>query len=108
MRRGGFVNTHYVTPAACKDRHTTWRFHEDDRRHFLSAAAAGILASSARGAETVNECYRKLDTILQSPVLKKKLFKTPVVIDSVELFRLNNGYVCGVRSNRTLKKSAGP
>jgi L-alanine-DL-glutamate epimerase-like enolase superfamily enzyme len=69
-----------------------------DRRHFLSAVAAGALASSARGAETVNDRYRKLDAILQSPVLKKQLFKTPVIIDSVELLRLNNGYVCRVRS----------
>ena len=69
-----------------------------DRGHFLSAAVAGTLASSARGAETVNNRYRKLDRILQSPVLKKQLFKTPVVIDSVELLRLNNSYVCRVRS----------
>lgn len=69
-----------------------------DRRHFLSAAAAGTLASSARAAETVNDRYRKLDAILQSPVLKRQLFKTPVVIDTVELLRLDNGYVCRVRS----------
>ena len=69
-----------------------------DRRQFLAAAAAGTLASSARGAETVNDRYRKLDTVLQSPVLKKQLFKTPVIIESVELLRLNNGYVCRVRS----------
>ncbi|MDZ4797529.1 MAG: mandelate racemase/muconate lactonizing enzyme family protein [Bryobacteraceae bacterium] len=69
-----------------------------DRRHFLSAAAAGTLASSALGAETVNDRYRKLDAILQSPVLKKQLFRTPVIIESVELLRLNNGYICRVRS----------
>src|SRR5688572_22638303 len=32
------------------------------------------------------------------PVLKKQLFKTPVIIQSVELLRLDNGYVCRVRS----------
>ena len=69
-----------------------------DRRHFLSASAAGTLASSARGAETVNDRYRKLDGILQSPVLKKQLFKTPVIIQSVELLRLENRYICRVRS----------
>jgi len=69
-----------------------------DRRHFLSAAATGTLISSARGAETVNDRYRKLDSILQSPVLKKQLFTTPVIIQSVELLRLNNSYICRVRS----------
>jgi L-alanine-DL-glutamate epimerase-like enolase superfamily enzyme len=69
-----------------------------DRRHFLFAAAAGALASSAFGAETVNDRYHKLDGILQAPVLKKQLFKTPVIIQSVELLRLDNGYICRVRS----------
>ncbi|MGE5645303.1 MAG: mandelate racemase/muconate lactonizing enzyme family protein [Acidobacteriota bacterium] len=69
-----------------------------DRRHFLSAAVAGTLASGARGAETVQDRYRKLDSILQSPVLKKQLFQTPVVIESVELLRYNNSYLCRVRS----------
>jgi L-alanine-DL-glutamate epimerase-like enolase superfamily enzyme len=69
-----------------------------DRRRFLSAAVAGTLASSARGAETLDDRYRKLDNVLQSPVLKKQLFKTPVIIDSVELLRFNNSYVCRVRS----------
>jgi len=69
-----------------------------DRRHFLSVAAAGALASSASGAETVNDRYRTLDGILQSAVLKKQLFSTPVVIDSVELLRFEDSYLCRVRS----------
>src|SRR4051812_40856309 len=68
-----------------------------DRRHFLSTAAAGALASTAR-ADTVDDRYRKLDQVLRSPVLKKELFKTPVVIDTVELLRSNNSYLCRVRS----------
>jgi L-alanine-DL-glutamate epimerase-like enolase superfamily enzyme len=69
-----------------------------DRRHFLSAAAAGTLASCAGDAESANDRYRKLDEVLQSPVLKKELLNTPVVIDSVELLRLDNSYICRVRS----------
>jgi L-alanine-DL-glutamate epimerase-like enolase superfamily enzyme len=69
-----------------------------NRRQVLSAAAAGALPSAAGAAETVNERYRKLDGILQSPVLKKQLFKTPVIIESVELLRLANGFICRVRS----------
>src|SRR3954447_12491961 len=69
-----------------------------DRRHFLSAVGAGALASSASGAESVNDRYRTLDSILQTPVLKKQLFSTPVVIDSVELLRFEDSYLCRVRS----------
>jgi L-alanine-DL-glutamate epimerase-like enolase superfamily enzyme len=68
-----------------------------DRRHFFSAMA-GTFAASAFGAETVNERYAKLDGVLRAPVLKKELFKTPVIIQSVELLRLDNGFICRVRS----------
>lgn len=67
------------------------------RRHFLSAAAA-TLAPRASRAETPNDRYKKLDAILQAPVLEKELFKSPVIIQSVELLRLDNGYICRVRS----------
>ena len=68
------------------------------RRHFLSTAAAGALASTAHAAETVNDRYRKLDEILAKPVLKKELFTAPVMIDSVELLRMATAYLCRVRS----------
>jgi len=69
-----------------------------NRRHFFTTAAAGMLASRAFGAEAANERYRKLDSVLAAPVLKKELFKTPVIIQSVELLRLDNGFICRVRS----------
>ena len=71
---------------------------QTDRRHFLSTAAAAALATTANAAETVNDRYRKLDEILAKPVLKKELFKTPVMIDTVELLRLGGSYLCRVRS----------
>ena len=71
---------------------------QTDRRHFLSTAAAGALATTAHAAETVNDRYRKLDEILAKPVLKKELFKTPVMIDTVELLRMGGSYLCRVRS----------
>ena len=46
----------------------------------------------------LNARYRKLDEILKQPVLKKQLFDTPVIIDTVELLRLNNSFICRVRS----------
>ncbi len=69
-----------------------------NRRHFFTTAAAGMMASRAFGAETANERYQKLDSILAAPVLKKELFKSPVIIQSVELLRLDNGFICRVRS----------
>jgi L-alanine-DL-glutamate epimerase-like enolase superfamily enzyme len=46
----------------------------------------------------VNSRYSKLDDILRQPVLKKQLFTTPVIIETLELLRLNNGFLCRVRS----------
>jgi L-alanine-DL-glutamate epimerase-like enolase superfamily enzyme len=35
---------------------------------------------------------------MRQPVLKKQLFTTPVIIETLELLRLNNGFLCRVRS----------
>jgi L-alanine-DL-glutamate epimerase-like enolase superfamily enzyme len=72
-----------------------------NRREFLSAAGlagVGALSGSSAAASASNPRYAKLDAILAAPVLKKELFKTPVIIDSVELLRFNNSYLCRVRS----------
>jgi L-alanine-DL-glutamate epimerase-like enolase superfamily enzyme len=71
---------------------------QTDRRHFLATAAAGALSTAAHAADTVNDRYRKLDEILAKPVLKKELFRTPVMIDTVELLRMGGSYLCRVRS----------
>jgi len=42
--------------------------------------------------------FSKIDDILKQPVLKKELFATPVIIESLELLRLNNNFLCRVRS----------
>lgn len=70
-----------------------------DRRQFLlSSTAAAAYGTAYAAAEPLAERYRKLDAILQAPVLKKELFANPVIIQSVELLRLDNGYICRVRS----------
>lgn len=86
-----------------------------DRRRFISAAAAGSLASlplSVCGAGTedprparasatspnLKERYSKLDEVLKKPILKKELFSSPVIIETVELLRYNNSFLCRVRS----------
>jgi L-alanine-DL-glutamate epimerase-like enolase superfamily enzyme len=88
---------------------------KSDRRRFLSTAVAGSLASlplPARGSraaasrvretETVppdiSARYSRLDEVLRRPVLKKDLFSAPVIIETVELLRYGNSFLCRVRS----------
>ena len=83
-----------------------------NRRQFLSSAVAGGMAvsglpfvSCASGVkssfsdEELKARYDKLDQVLKQPIFKKQLFSTPVIIQSVELLRYNNSYLCRVRSN---------
>ena len=84
------------------------QFMKANRRTFVSTALGGGLAALPLGAadspppsltsEAVNARYRKLDEIMKQPVLKKQFFSTPVIIDTVELLRLNNSFICRVRS----------
>ncbi len=70
-----------------------------NRRRFISTAAAGGAAPSAgAAAPAVKARYAKLDEILKQPVLKKQFFKAPVVIETLELLRLDGSYLCRVRS----------
>ena len=85
------------------------------RRKFVSTALGGGLASlplsscsgGSENAESappsssspsVNSRYGQLDDILKQPVLKKQLFAKPVIIETVELLRLDNRFLCRVRS----------
>jgi L-alanine-DL-glutamate epimerase-like enolase superfamily enzyme len=42
--------------------------------------------------------YSRLDEVRRRPVLKKELFPGPVIIESVELLRYGNSFICRVRS----------
>ena len=79
-----------------------------NRRRFLNTALAGGLValplsrtdSQAQKLDsaTKREDYAKLDAVLKQPVLKRGLFKTPVVIETLELLRDENSFLCRVRS----------
>ena len=78
-----------------------------DRRRFLASALAGGAAASlpasaragaARGDETVRAKYAKLDAVLKQPVLKRGLFTSPVIIETLELLRFGGSFICRVRS----------
>jgi L-alanine-DL-glutamate epimerase-like enolase superfamily enzyme len=75
------------------------------RRQFVKANLAGALAAavpaSAFGgaaAPALNPRYAELDEILRQPVLKRELFASPVIIESLELLRYKDSFLCRVRS----------
>jgi L-alanine-DL-glutamate epimerase-like enolase superfamily enzyme len=77
------------------------------RRQFVGASLAGSLATAlpfsasgaaAPGSPRLNPRYAKLDEILRQPVLKRELFASPVIIESVELLQYRGSYLCRVRS----------
>ncbi len=80
-----------------------------NRRQFLTTAlvgsTAGVLpysaraaASNASGKEALKAKYAKLDAVMKQPVLRRELFTSPVIIESLELLRYNNNFLCRVRS----------
>jgi L-alanine-DL-glutamate epimerase-like enolase superfamily enzyme len=79
-----------------------------NRRKFIEAALTGGLAAAlpgvSRGSESANRPadlrsnYAKLDEVLRQPVFKKEFFPNPVIIDTVELLRFKDIFLCRVRS----------
>jgi L-alanine-DL-glutamate epimerase-like enolase superfamily enzyme len=76
-----------------------------NRRKFIATSLTGGLATalpvSLFGSEPVaagKARYPKLDEILGQKVLKSELFSSPVVIESLELLRYKDSFLCRVRS----------
>ena len=61
----------------------------------LSVAAANRPSS---GSKKQNPRYEKLDAILNQPVLNRELFREPVIIETLELLRYKENFLCRVRS----------
>ena len=83
-----------------------------NRRQFISKTVAGGLAVGAvplvsqtiiehtTGDEfLIKSRDAKLKEILRQPVLKKELFGSAVIIETLELLKYNNSYICRVRSS---------
>ena len=78
------------------------------RRNVLrTAIAAGTAAALPVAAHSqskscyapgTNPNYAKLDEILSQPVFKRELFPTPVIIETLELLRYKDSFLCRVRS----------
>ncbi|WP_197231746.1 enolase C-terminal domain-like protein [Novipirellula artificiosorum] len=56
-------------------------------------------SSSSHGMGQQKIDYATLDAVLKQPVLKRELFPNPVIIESVELLRDRNNFICRVRSS---------
>lgn len=81
-----------------------------NRRQFIAAGLAGGVAATVPAlsdgpqartldsAGALNPRYPVLDEILSQPVLKKELFPTPVIIETLELLRYKGSFLCRVRS----------
>jgi L-alanine-DL-glutamate epimerase-like enolase superfamily enzyme len=81
------------------------------RRQFLTsavvggAAVAGLpLVACTSGNKTsfsndeLQARFKKLDYVLKQPVFKKEFFSEPVIIETLELLKYGNSYLCRVRS----------
>ena len=75
-----------------------------NRRSFLKSAVltSGVstlaMSSPVQGAGKAKTDYTILDKVLKQPVLKRELFPDPVIIESIELLRDRNNFICRVRS----------
>lgn len=80
------------------------------RRRFIATSIAGGLATTVpdfscvsqkpKETEEIKAKYAILDEILKEPVLKSNLFTSPVIIETIELLRLDrsSSFICRVRS----------
>lgn len=69
----------------------------------LAAASAlplpGVAAQArSAAAKAANPLYARLDEVLRQPVLKRQFFSSPVIIQSLELLRFRDSFLCRVRS----------
>ncbi|MCK5103341.1 MAG: mandelate racemase/muconate lactonizing enzyme family protein, partial [Cyclobacteriaceae bacterium] len=81
---------------------------KNTRRDFLTKGAlgatflAGGLSSCKSGLQTVTndlqEKYQKLDEVAAKPILKAGLFPNPLIIETLELLRYKNNFICKVRT----------
>jgi L-alanine-DL-glutamate epimerase-like enolase superfamily enzyme len=81
-----------------------------NRRQFVKTNLLGSLAAtlplSSFAAEpprsdsiSQNPRLARLDEILRQPVLKRELFTNPVIIETLELLRYKDNFLCRVRSH---------
>jgi len=71
------------------------------RRKMLAGLAAGAATAAGQARRLpsrIEERLARLDGALRQPVLKRHLFSSPVIIESLDLLRLGQSFLCRVRS----------
>ncbi|MEM9326672.1 MAG: mandelate racemase/muconate lactonizing enzyme family protein [Bacteroidota bacterium] len=73
------------------------------RRKFLQSAAtvstgAIAMGSCAQSQSEPSVDYAALDEMISKPVLNNQFLKDPVIVESLELLRYENNFICRVRS----------
>jgi L-alanine-DL-glutamate epimerase-like enolase superfamily enzyme len=72
------------------------------RRHFLAGGAAAVGALAARNPASAatrgGPGVRELDRVAAAPVLRRDLFKSPVIIDKIRLLKRGDEVLVHVRS----------
>ena len=76
-----------------------------NRRKFITTSLTGGLAATlpistygSKPVKDIDSAYAKLDEKLKKEVLKKELFTSPTIIETLELLRFKNSFLCHVRS----------
>ncbi len=64
----------------------------------LAVSAQGTKPNRQVGSADTAERQAYLHEVLRQPVLKRELFRSPVIIESLELLRWENSFLCRVRS----------
>jgi L-alanine-DL-glutamate epimerase-like enolase superfamily enzyme len=77
-----------------------------NRRKFLKSTAIGSLAASMPFTSCaqpqsgeMKSANGELDKILHAPVLKRELFPDPVIMETIELIRYKNNFICRIRTS---------
>jgi len=76
------------------------------RRNFIATTILGGMGvmlpfpswAKPKAIQNINQNYAKLDKVLKETVLKKELFSSPIIIETLELLRYNDNFLCRVRS----------
>lgn len=64
----------------------------------LVASAAAALPMSSCAKKNQQASFEKLDAVLKTPILKRDLFSSPIIIESLDLLRYNDNFICRVRT----------
>lgn len=72
------------------------------RRKFIQAAVAGSIVTAKASAQSAirgqNDRYAMLDKIIARKVLRRDLWTSPVIIETLELLRYEGNFLCRIRS----------